>query len=313
MSKASNKEKFSAGVWSAAPTPFNAKMEVDVGSIRRMVAHHIRLGVRGLFLGGTNGEGPWMTESQRRLLVRTVTRYARKRLRLAVQVTDNSAARIVDNIDMAAEDGADIAVIAPPYFPPRKDPDILLKLYLDAIDRSCLPIGIYDRVMVSGALVPDVVMKAILAKKKVVMLKDSSANLDRMQRAVEAKRRRPALKLLNGWEFNCIPYLKAGYNGVLLGGGVFNGYLAGQILAAAQAGQWERAERLQLKMNRMMYAVYGGKKIACWLSGEKYLLVRMGMIRTWKNYAEYPLTPACRKNIERVLRRDAAWLFPLKG
>jgi len=135
--------KFSAGVWSAAPTPFTSRMEVDVGSIRRMVEHHIRLGIKGLFLGGTNGEGPWMTESQRRALVRTVTRYARKRLLLAVQVTDNSAARIVDNIEMAAEDGADIAVIAPPYFPPRKDPDVLLNLYLESIDRSCLPIGIY--------------------------------------------------------------------------------------------------------------------------------------------------------------------------
>jgi len=313
MSKPRVTNKFPAGVWSAAPTPFTSKMEVDAGSVRRMVEHHIRLGIKGLFLGGTNGEGPWITESQRRTLVRAVTRATRKRMLLAVQVTDNSAARIVDNIEMAAEDGADIAVIAPPYFPPQKTPDVLLNLYLGAIDRSCLPIGIYDRVMAGGGLVPDVVMKAVLAKKKVIMLKDSSANMDRMQRAVEAKRRRPALKLLNGWEFNCLPYLKAGYDGLLVGGGVFNGYLAGQIVAAAAAGQWERAERLQLKMNRMMYSVYGGKKIACWLSGEKYLLMRMGIIRTWKNHPEYPLKPACRRAIERVLRCDAQWLFPPKG
>lgn len=310
MSDLDNKGKFAAGVWSAAPTPFNAKMEIDVGAVRRMVAHHIRLGVRGLFLGGTNGEGPWMTDAQRRLLVRSVARSTRKRMRLAVQVTDNSAARIVDNINRAAEDGADIAVIAPPYFPPRKNPDTLLKLYLNAIDRSCLPIGIYDRAMVGGGLVPDDVMQAVLMRNKVIMLKDSSANMERMQRAVAVKRRRHNLQLLNGWEFNCLPYLQAGYDGLLLGGGVFNGYLAGQIVAAAAAGQWARAARLQRKMNRMMYAVYGGQKITCWLSGEKYLLTRMGVIGGWRNYPDYPLTAACRKAIARVLRADAAWLFP---
>ena len=213
------------------------------------------------------------------------------------------------NIEMADEDGADIAVIAPPYFPPRQDSDALLKLYLDSIDRSCLPIGIYDRAM-NGELVPGVVMQAVLAQKKVIVLKDSSANADRMKCAVEAKRRRPALQLLNGWEFNCVPYLKAGYDGQLLGGAVFNGYLAGQIMAAAGAGKWECAERLQQRMNRMMWSVYGGRKIKCWLSGEKYLLARMGIFRTWKNYPDYPLTPACRKAIEQTLIRDAKYLWP---
>ena len=141
------------------------------------------------------------------------------------------------------------------------------------------------------------------------MLKDSSANADRMKHALAAKRRRPALLLLNGWEFNCIPYLKAGYDGLLLGGGVFNGYLAGQIVAAAAAGEWGRAKRFQLRMNRMMWDVYGGKKIACWLSGEKYLLMCMGIFRTWKNYPGYSLSSACRRAIERTIRRDAEWLF----
>ena len=296
-------------IWSAAPTPFTTKMDIDTGSIRRMVKHHLRLGVKGLFLAGTNGEGPWITDAQRHTLVRTVRQYAHKRLILAVQVTDNSAARIINNIEMAAEDGADIAVIAPPYFPPRKDPDVLLKLYLDSIARSCLPIGIYDRAM-NGELVPGGIMKAVLAQKKVIVLKDSSANVERMKCAVAARRRRPALQLLNGWEFNCVPYIRAGYDGLLLGGAVFNGYLAGKIMAAAGAGEWQRAERLQQRMNRMMWNVYGGRKIACWLAGEKYLLTRMGIFRTWKNYPDYPLTPACRQAIEQTLIRNAKYLLP---
>jgi dihydrodipicolinate synthase/N-acetylneuraminate lyase len=275
-----------------------------------MVEHHLRLGIKGLFLAGTNGEGPWMTDAQRRQLVRAVVRCNRGRLPIAVQVSDNTSARILDNSRRAREDGADIAVIAPPYFFFNPTPANIAQLYIEAIRRSPLPVGIYDRGKHSSVAVPDAVLRAIYAERNVVMIKDSSADMARMELALAAKRRRPELILLNGWEFNCLPYLKAGYDGLLLGGGVFNGYMAGLILAAARAGDLAAAERMQNRMNRLMYAVYGGKKIRCWLAGEKHLLVSMGLFRTWRNYPNYPLTAACRRAIQRVLTADRAMLFP---
>lgn len=105
-----------SGVWSATPTPFTNRMQIDVTAVQQMVAHHTRLGVKGLFLADTCGEGSWMTDVQRRRLVQTVTRCAKGKLHLAVQVTDNSAARILDNMQAAKEDGAEIVIIAPPCF-----------------------------------------------------------------------------------------------------------------------------------------------------------------------------------------------------
>ena len=90
----------------------------------------------------------------------------------------------------------------------------------------------------------------------------------------------------------------------------FNGYLAGQIVAAVSEGDIPRAEKLQDRMSRMMYAVYGGKQIACWLSGEKKLLVELGLFSTWRNFPDYPLTASCCKAIERVLAQDADVLLP---
>lgn len=128
------------GVWSASPTPFTRKMEIDIQSIERMVEHHIKLGVKGLFLAGTCGEGAWMTNDQRRQLVQNTVKYAKGRLTLAVQVTDNSSARILDNIKQTRDDGADIAVIAPPYFLPLQSPKHLLDLYQTAIRKRRLVI-----------------------------------------------------------------------------------------------------------------------------------------------------------------------------
>lgn len=298
------------GVWSATPTPFTRRMEIDRESVARMVEHHLRLGVTGLFLAGTCGEGPWMPDRDRRALTQAVVKCSRRRLLIAVQVTDNSAARVLDNAQAAAEDGADIAVIAPPFFHAHATLAVLLRLHRQAIRGSPLPVGIYDRGALSSVLIRDSVLEEIYAERKVVLVKDSSMQPERMEIALAARRRRPGLRLLNGYEFDCVSYLAAGYDGLLLGGGIFNGYLAAMIMQAMAKGDLKSAQRLQRRMNRMMHAVYGGKRHACWLSGEKRLLVEMGIFSTCRSYLEYPLTESCVRAIKRVLKQEADVLFP---
>lgn len=297
-------------VWSAAPTPLNEKMDLDIPSIERMMAHHFRLGINGLFLLGSNGEGPWLANYHRRMLVREVIAHNVGGITIAVQVTDNSAGRMLENVSMAKEEGADIAVIAPPYFLPNSTSKSLCALYLEVIEKSSLPIGIYDRGTFGPVVIPESVLKTVYSHKKVVMVKDSSTNIDHMKLALGAKKKRPNLSLLNGWEFNCVDYLKAGYDGLLLGGGVFNGYLARQIVNAVAVGDNALAKRLQNRMNRMMWDVYGGKKITCWLAGEKELLVEMGIFTTHENLLNYTLTKSCSKAIKQVLKRDRELLLP---
>ena len=73
------------------------------------------------------------------------------------------------------------------------------------------------------------------------------------------------------------------------------------------------ANRLQERMNRIMWSVYGGKKIKCWLTGEKELLVQMGIFNTNRNFLNYPLTESCAKAIKQILKRDQDVLFPYKS
>jgi len=86
--------------------------------------------------------------------------------------------------------------------------------------------------------------------------------------------------------------------------------LAGMIIKAVADVDLPRAENLQQRMNRIMYAVYGGKKITCWLSGLKRLMVEMGVFRTWNNYLDYPLTASCLRDIRKVLVKDRDVLLP---
>ncbi|MBU4285709.1 MAG: dihydrodipicolinate synthase family protein, partial [Verrucomicrobia bacterium] len=286
------------------------RMRIDEVAVKRLVEHHLRLGVKGLFLCGTCGEGPWMPDRERRTLVRVAVAAVRGRLVIAVQVTDNSAARILDNMRAAAEDGADMAVIASPFFLINATPRNVTALYHEAIRGCPLPVGIYDRGLNAAVVVTTDALCEIYAEPKVVLVKDSSANAERLKLALSLRQARPTLRLLNGNEFACAEYMKAGYDGLLLGGGIFNGQLAGMIVDAVRAGRLREADRLQKRMNRLMWDVYGGKKITCWMSGLKHLLVEMGLFRTANNFLNYPLTPACRRAIAKALVREKEVLFP---
>jgi len=301
------------GIWSATPTPFTAELRLDIGSTKRMVEHHLRLRVKGLFLAGTCGEGPWMPEKEKRLLVQTAASSASGKLVLGVQVTDNSAERVLLNIHNAKADGADVAIVAPPYFMLNATPERLLDFYRHVIRESELPVGIYNLGRFSSVTVPDEVMGNILQEKNVVLSKDSSSLRSHRQLMLAAKRKRPELVILSGDEFDCVRYLRAGYDGLLLGGAILTGKVARKISDAIAAGDMAGAREFELRMVEMLHVVYGGKSLACWLSGLKWTLVRMGIFQTWNSFLHYPLTPACKLGISRILKKHSNDLMPWKA
>jgi len=292
-----SKAKITGGVWSATPTPLTQDARLDAASIPRLVEHHVRMGVTGLMLAGTCGEGPWLAEADREGLIRGVVASARGRLRLAVQVTDNSAGRTLANIEKAAAWGAEIAVVAQPYFFLNSTPDRQLAFYREIARRSPLPVGFYDRGKASPYQLPETHLAELLTEPNLAMVKDSSQLPAHRDLFLAARKNRPGLILLDGDEFDCVSYLRAGYDGMLLGGGIFNAALARRIIAAVRAGDIAEAERQQARMNDLMLRVYGGAKIECWLTGLKELLVQMKLFSTNVNLLDYPLTDDCRRQI----------------
>lgn len=296
-----SKIKITGGVWSATPTPLTQDGRLDAASVPRLVEHHVKMGVTGLMLAGTCGEGPWLAESDREGLIRGAVAAARGRLRLAVQVTDNSAVRTLANIEKAAAWGAEIAVVAQPYFFLNGTPDRQLAFYREIARRSPLPLGFYDRGKASPYQLPESHLAELLAEPNLAMVKDSSQLPAHRDLFLAARKLRPGLVLLDGDEFDCVSYLSAGYDGLLLGGGIFNACIALRMIAAVRTGDAALAAQLQARMNDLMLRVYGGPKIECWLTGLKELLVQMKIFSTNVNLLEYPLTETCRRQITEAV------------
>jgi 4-hydroxy-tetrahydrodipicolinate synthase len=173
--------------------------------------------------------------------------------------------------------------------------------YTDIARGGALPMGLYDRGTASPYVVPESHLPELLAEPNIVLVKDSAQQATRRQAYINGRIARPGLVLFSGSEFDCVDFLQAGYDGLLLGGGIFNAALAIKIVAAVRAGEIARATELQERMNDLMYRVYGGPKIECWMTGLKELLVQLGVFSTNLNLLGYPLTDQCRAQIKAAV------------
>jgi 4-hydroxy-tetrahydrodipicolinate synthase len=150
-------------------------------------------------------------------------------------------------------------------------------------------------------MMPDTHLDELLNEPNIALVKDSSAMPAHRDLFLKIRQRRPELILLDGDEFDCANYMAAGFDGLLLGGGIFNAGLAHRIIRAVKAGDLPEAHRLQARMNDLMLRVYGGPKIECWMSGLKELLVQMKLFSTRNSLLGYPLTDSCLKQITEAL------------
>lgn len=296
-------------IWSASPTPLNPDGSIDVASVRRSVKHHVATGCDALMLGGTCGEGPWLRHADLEVLVRTAVEEAAGRLKILVQVTDNSPGLILDRLEAAAAWGGDRGVVAQPYFFSHATPARLRDFYHEVWEKSPLPAVFYDRGAHSSVPVPTEILPEILHHPRVLGVKDSASAPERFALVSEVRKKRPELLILTGNEFELLSALEAGYDGAFFGGMILTAPAVQRTMALLAAGDSGAAKALDEETKQLLFDVYGGPKIACWLSGLKYALVKMGLFTGWNNIPAYPLTDECRQAIDRVVA-ETPWLTP---
>lgn len=288
----------SVQVWSALPTALNADLTVDAVSTEKTVRDAIASSIHGVFVGGTCGEGPWLPDRERVRLIESVRSAAGDRLQIAAQVTDNSAARVLENIRQAREAGADYALVAPPLVFMNATDDRIARHFLDIAESSALRVGIYDLGAHRAVMIPTERLQEVYSHRNVYLVKDSSGMQARRVEALAARAARPSLRLFNGDEFRFIEHLEAGYDGVMFGGAVATAARIHRIVSLFSSGRLAEARVEEDEMKRVLYGIYGGPNIACWLTGLKYYMVRRRLFATTVSFLDYPLTPECRAFVE---------------
>lgn len=294
-------------VWSATPTPFLADGSLDEPGIERLVAQHVNVGVTGLFVGGSCGEGPFMPGNQRSQLVALMKRYAGKHMHITAQVSDTSAARVSHNMRLAAEAGADSVVVAPPWLVGFCNRDFVRRYFFESIATAPLPVGIYVRRPPEGVELDMALWQEVVDHPKVSFLKDSSACPDFQEMLLATKVKRPELQLQTGYEFDVVSPVAAGYDGGLLGSGVLNGKMIHLALAALAAGDRAEAESWQERSNALLYDLFR-PDVSGWMAGLKYALTSLGVFSNEFAHLCYPIDAADRVRIDAALEREREYI-----
>lgn len=111
-----------AGIVPPLATPLLAPDRLDIDGLERLINHLVAGGVHGLFILGTTGEGPSLSQPLRRELVSSAIGLAAGRLPVLVGISDAAVADSLALAHHAADAGAAAVVAAPPfYFPASQD------------------------------------------------------------------------------------------------------------------------------------------------------------------------------------------------
>ncbi len=296
-------------IWSATPTPFLDNGKLDIVGLEHVVTQHLSLGVTGLFLAGTCGEGPFMIDDQRVELIRTMRKLAGEKLTLAVQVSDTSAARVCHNISRASDAGADSVVIAPPWIERFANRDFLRRYFIESIESTKMPVGIYVLKTTPGSPLDLHLWTEIAEHPQTRLIKDSSASGEYCRVFGEIRKKRPDLMLLNGNEFDVISSRENNYDGALLGTGILIAGFTRRAFDALATGDRETALAWQARSNEFLYDLFG-RDLKLWLGGLKYALTRLEIFSSSFMHLVYRLSDDDRKRIDTTIKREMAFLRP---
>ena len=200
-------------------TPLTANGELDESGLKKLVDHLITGGVHGIFLLGTNGEAPSLTYALRKELITKACKYIANRVPVLVGITDTSFQGSLDIAAHAKIAGADAVVIAPPYYFPISQNEMVD--YLENLTpKLTLPFLMYN---MPSCTKLHLSIETIRRAKELgaVGVKDSSGDLDYLYELLEEFKSSPDFAIIVGTESFLSKNIKGGGHGAVAGGANF--------------------------------------------------------------------------------------------
>jgi 4-hydroxy-tetrahydrodipicolinate synthase len=260
------------GVVPPTVTALDADERLDRAGMARLVEHQIQGGVNGIFVLGTNGEGPCLRDAVRREVCEVAVETARGRVPVIAGVLQPSTARIIDDMALLRDTGIEAFVATTPYYFGGYNADELVGYYRRLADATDLPILIYNIPQNTKAPVnADAVLK-IAEDPRIAGIKDSSGNWTDVQRLI-LERPREGFVILQGNQQMAAISLVLGADGLVPGFANVHPRLMSDLYAAVQRGATADAFAIQKQVDAFL-RIRGRAT----LHGTKLLAAHLGLI-----------------------------------
>jgi len=292
------------GCGTALVTPFDDKGRIDFGALERLVEWQIREGIYFLVPCGTTGESATLSGDERKAVTTAVVQTARGRVPVVAGAGGNHTAKAVFWARDAEAAGADgILSVSPMYNKPTSEG--LFRHFSAISDASRLPILVYNVPARTGADLDVETILRLATIPNVVGLKEASGNFGRIARLMSLL---PAdFAVFSGDDSTALALVALGARGLI---SVASNEIPSEmhaLVAAALAGDWEKARRLQAKWLPLM-------EMNFWESSPGPAKCALSLMKKCGETVRLPLAPVrdeTRRKIEALL--GGARLLPRHG
>lgn len=272
------KKNILTGIVPPLVTPLLDNNTLDVVGLGNLIEHVIKGGVHGIFILGTTGEAQSISFDLRVKMIEETNRILKGRLPLLVGISDTSEEDSLRLAHVAAKNGADAVVSAPPYYFATGQPE-LAEFYESLIPKLPLPIYLYNMPTHTKVNFAPETIKRLSKDKKVIGFKDSSANGGYFQSVMyEMRDRKDDFAIFVGPEEMTAEVVLLGASGGVNGGANLFPKLYVDLYNAAKSNNMEEVRRLQEKVMQISRTIYTlGSYGSSYLKGVKCALGVLGI------------------------------------
>ncbi|HEV7257674.1 MAG TPA: 4-hydroxy-tetrahydrodipicolinate synthase [Bosea sp. (in: a-proteobacteria)] len=165
------------GAITALATPFR-NGEVDYEGLSRLVEWQVAQGIHGLVPCGTTGEAPTLNWQERTAIIGRCVEIVAGRVPIIAGTGSNATAATIEQTAMAADLGADAALIVTPYYNRPTQEGIVQ--HFAAIARAVsIPIIVYNVPARTGVDLAPQTIERLAAIPAIIGIKDATGDLSR--------------------------------------------------------------------------------------------------------------------------------------
>ncbi|MCK5820539.1 MAG: dihydrodipicolinate synthase family protein [Bacteroidales bacterium] len=279
-------------------TPLNSYNELDIEGLQNLIEHLISGKVHGLFLLGTNGEAPSLSYQLRKDLIKITCDIVDHRVPVLVGISDTSFAGSLDISEYSKECGADAVVVAPPYYYPVAEEE-LLKYFESLTARLDLPFLLYNMPSHTKVSLSLEIVKRV-KEMGAIGIKDSSGDMFFLYSLIEEFIDSPDFSIFSGTELFLPETIRYGGHGAVAGGANIFPELFVKLYEASVSNDLETIAQLRKKVIMLYDTIYKvGKFTSGITKGIKCSLSVMGVCN------DYMAPPFCNFNtVERKMIED---------
>jgi 4-hydroxy-tetrahydrodipicolinate synthase len=241
------------GVVPPLVTPLTPSYDVDTASLARLIQYQLAGGVNGVFVLGTSGEGTFLTDEQRQVVLETTVAEVAGQVPVLAGVIDTSTNRVAAHVSAALKAGVDALVATAPFYAATHRAEIERHFARLASQAGDTPLYAYDIPSRVGAKLPASVVMALGEQGVIAGVKDSSGQETSLRELVLSRREKQLenFAIMTGSEVTVDSALAFGVDGVVPGLGNVDpaGYV--RLFKAAVAGDVATARAEQDRLFRL--------------------------------------------------------------